>query len=103
MIEITNLSKLKKAIAARQPFVIIRHYIHEEYTGQVREPNVIQTNGFYSVILGDPSHEVSNYNQGRGSWLAYGKAADWTFENGVCKLFDSKFNRPVWEIKFLER
>lgn len=46
---IKNLSQLKKAINEKKEFKIVRHYIHPDYEGQVRVPNIIQTNGFYSV------------------------------------------------------
>ena len=102
MIEIKNLSQLKRAINAGTPFVILKHYIKPEFEGQIRKPSVVQTNGFYSVIHGDPEHPVSKFNEGKGSWLAYGNASGWSFEDGVCKLFDIKKERPVWEIKFVE-
>ena len=103
--EIKNLSQLKKAIEGRRSFVIVRHYVRPEFEGQIRQPSTIQTNGFYSVIEGDPSHPVSRFNDGKGSWFAYGKAADWIFENGLCKAFDHRAGgelRPVWEIRFVD-
>jgi len=104
--EIKNLAQLKRAIQSGAPFKILKHYVRPDFEGQVRKPNVIQTNGFYSVILDDPDHAVSKSNGGKGSWLDYGKASDWSFENGVCKLFDRRTNgsgerRSVWEIEFI--
>ena len=105
--EIKNLAQLKKAIGNKTPFVILKHYVRPEFEGQIRVPSVVQTNSFYSVIQGDPDHEVSKFNGGKGSWLEYGKASDWVFENGVCKQFvtfkdgfGNPQTRPIWEIKF---
>lgn len=103
--EIKNLAQLKKAIQSRRSFVIVRHYVRPDFEGQIREPSTIQTNGFYSVIHGDPSHRVSQFNGGKGSWIEYGKAADWEFCGDLCKLFDHRDKgqrRPVWEIRFVD-
>ena len=77
---IKNLSQFKKAIASKAPFQIVEHYIKPECTGQVRRPNVIQTNGFYSVEEGKPDSKISRANYGKGCWLEYGKASEWTFD-----------------------
>lgn len=101
--EIKNLSQLKKAIAAKTPFTITRHFIRPECDGQKRVPNAIQTNGFYSIVKDDPDHPISKSNGGKGFWLAYGKATDWTFQDGACTLFDHRNNgelRPVLQICF---
>lgn len=99
--DIKNLSQMKKAIGAKRCFEIVEHYFHPEMTGQIREPSVIQTNAFYSVVKDEPEHKVSKANDGKGYYLAYGKAADWKFENGECVLYDRLAN-PVWRIRFLE-
>ena len=105
--EIKNLAQLKRAISGKSAFVIVKHYVRPDFEGQVRQPNVVQTNGFYSVIKGDQAHQVSQFNGGRGSWIDYGKAGDWEFEGGLCKKFDHRTNgtgerRPVWAIRFVD-
>lgn len=95
---IKNLAELKKAIAAGRSFTIKKHYIKPEFTGQKRTPQKVQTNGFYSGITGEPNHPISLANYGKGYWAEYGKASDWTFENGTCK--QSCRGREVWEIEF---
>ena len=97
---INNLSQLKKAINNGQSFKILKHYIHPEYTGQVRKPNKIQTNGFYSIVENEPNNPLNTVNYGKGSWVEYGKASEWTFDNGVCKF--AYRGKPVWEIQFVE-
>ena len=99
---INNLSQLKKAINSGSRFEIVEHYIKPEHTGEIRKPTKAQTNGFYSVIDGDPEHPVSMANYGKGYWIEYGKASGWKFENGVCCLYDERFNRPVWAIRFID-
>ena len=101
--EIKNLSQLKKAINNGSCFRIVKHYIKPAYEGQIRKANKIQTNGFYSIVP-NPQNEtdmqVVNANRGLGSWLEYGKASDWTFENGVCK--QNFRGNDIWEIEFVE-
>lgn len=97
--EIKNLSQLKRAIKSGCRFIVRKHYIKPEYEGQVRKPNVVQTNGFYSIEDGKPDSVVTLANRGKGSWIEYGKASDWTFENGICK--QSFRGKVVWEIEFI--
>lgn len=97
--EIKNLSQLKKAIKEGHKFIIRKHYIRPEYNEQVRKPNVIQTNGFYSIEYDNPDSKVTLANNGKGSWIEYGKASDWKFENGICK--QSFHGNDVWEIEFI--
>ena len=93
--EIKNLSQLKMAIKDGHKFIVRKHYIKPEYEGQIRKPNVIQTNGFYSIEDEKPDSKVTLANNGNGSWIKYGKASDWRFENGLCKQSN------VWEIEFM--
>lgn len=96
--EIKNLSQLKKAINNGHCFTIVNHYVKPEYNGQKRKPNVVQTNGFYSIVADNPEHSLNLANRGKGSWIEYGKASDWNFENGLCSLISHGVK--VWEIKF---
>lgn len=82
--DIKCLAELKREFTAKHKFVMVEHFVKPEHTGEVRVPNVIQTNAIYSVIDGDPNHEVSKANGGKGYFMQYGKAKDWTFENGLC-------------------
>ena len=77
---VKNLSQFKKAVAAKTPFRIVEHYIHPECTGQIRVPNVIRTNAFYSVEKDNPDSKVSRANGGMGYRMDYGKASDWIFD-----------------------
>ena len=96
MTTIKNLSQLKKAIEEKRRFEIVNHYIKPEHIGQIRKPNIVQTNGFYSVMDEQPEHEISKANYGKGCWLDYGKASEWKFEDGICKF------KNVLDIKFID-
>ena len=100
-----NLSRMKRAVKKKKRFIIKDHH-KKVYVGQVREPHIIQSNGFYSVIADQPEHEISRVNNGKGSWFAYGKASDWDFtekggryyRNGLAHIPENL----IWEIEFLE-
>jgi hypothetical protein len=98
MKEIKSLADVKRAINEGRCFTIVKHHLHPEMSGQRRKANVIQTNGFYSVIPDEPNHLVSLANNGKGYWIDYGKASEWKFENGICK--QSFRGREIWEIEF---
>lgn len=97
--EIKNLSQLKRAIKEGHNFIIRKHYIRPEYEGQIRKPNVVQTNGFYSIEYEKPDSKITLANNGKGSWIEYGKAADWKFEDGVCKQYLR--GNAIWEIEII--
>ena len=83
MAEIKNLAQLKRALTVGTKFKMVNHW-HEDYIGQIRVVQGVQTNGIYSGIYGDPDNTLSKLNQGKGLWMAFGKAKEWHFENGVC-------------------
>lgn len=97
--KIKNLSQLKRAIKSGCKFIIRKHYIKPEYEGQIRKPNVVLINGFYSIEDGNPDSKITLANNGKGSWIEYGKASDWKFENGICK--QSFLGKEIWEIEFI--
>lgn len=100
--EIKNLSQLKKAVSNGACFKIVKHHIKPAYEGQTRKANKIQTNGMYTIVP-NPQNEtdmqVVNANRGKGSWVEFGKASDWVFENGICKQHFR--GKEIWEIEFL--
>lgn len=87
--EIKNLSQLKKAIATGSIFVIKDHRV-SEFIGQKRKGNVIQTNAIYTIVPDEPENRINQVNGGRGSWLEYGKASAWEFNNGLCTLYNGE-------------
>lgn len=102
---VKNLTQLKKAINGGTSFRVVEHYIKPQYNGQVRKPNVIQTNGFYSIVPNEPDNEITKANKGKGSWVEYGKASDWKFENGICyqsHTYKGCEPQKVWAIEIME-
>ncbi|WP_099467782.1 peptidylprolyl isomerase [Konateibacter massiliensis] len=87
--EIKNLSQLKKAIAAGNIFIIKDHRV-SEFIGKKRKGNVIQTNGIYSIVPDEPENRINQANGRKGSWLEYGKASEWKFDNGICTLYNGE-------------
>lgn len=101
VVHIKSLAHFKREMKAGKKFKILRHFVKPGYTGQVRVPQVVQTNGMFSGIAGERTAQVSLQNGGRGSWIDFGKASDWEFrEDGVC--FQSYKGNPVWEIQVLD-
>lgn len=99
--KITNLSQLKKAIEAGNEFIIITHYKKPHLTGQRRKPGKVQTNGFYSVVPGDPDNEVSRANGGMGYMNWYGSAKQWIFDgHKITQL--TKQGEKIMTIQFYE-
>ena len=98
---IKNLSQLKRAMQEGRVFRIIEHYVKPEYSGQLRRPGRVQTNGFYSKIADNPFHVLNTLNGCQGSYLAYGKARDWSFEDGICTLMHHSGEHLVWKIGIL--
>lgn len=101
--KIKNLAQLKRVVQEKKEFVIKEHRI-KEWIGQKRTPNIIQSNGFYSIVTGQPAHEVSLANAGKGSWIEYGKASQWEFQDGLCSMYlPEKEHLPenrIWTITF---
>lgn len=99
---IKNLRQLKQAVKEGRPFRIINHYVHPEFSGQLRKPGKVQTNGFYSKVVDNPDHVLNNANGGKGFYVAYGKASDWHFDkDGTCTLMQHAGKRRIWDIKVL--
>ena len=101
---ICNLNQLKKALAAGRDFEIVEHYIKPEMAGQIRAVNVLQTNGMYTHVVGGCAHDmkdkVNGWNEGRGSWIGFGKASDWKFCDGLCT--QSRNGRTIWTVRVIE-
>lgn len=104
--EIKNLSQLKRAFAEHHDFEIVEHFLKPEMTGQVRRVNVLQTNGMYTHVVGGASASsastINGWNDGKGSWLGFGKASDWCFCDGLCTQLQPKMERKVWTIRVLD-
>ena len=97
---IQNLNQFKKAMKAGKRFQIIEHFNFPERNGEIRKPNVVQTNGMYAILPEDPENRLNKVNNGMGSWIEFGKAGDYTFCNGV--ISQKSHGYPVWTLRVLE-
>lgn len=95
--QIKNLSQLKRVLNDRHMFQIIEHKNCPQYIGDVREVNIMQTNGMYSRSVLNLFSDTIPANNGKGTWLPFGKASDWTFTGDLCTLKDT------WTIKVLDK
>ena len=85
---IKNLAQLKRTLVAGTEFEITGHCC-PECVGQRRRITVANTQGFYSIIPGQPESKTSKANGGRGSVLWWSKAPFWNFQDGICGLYNS--------------
>ena len=95
-----TLAEMKRDVANGREFKILEHYISPEHTGEIRTPNVIQTNGFYSVVKDNPCHPVSMANGNKGYWYGYEKANCYEFD-GDKVLFKFKDGEKFMMIEFV--
>lgn len=85
---IKNLAQLKRRFSAGTEFKIVGH-CRPEAVGERRRVTAANTQGFYSIIPDDLDAKTSKANGGRGAVLWWSKAPFWSFENGVCAIYDS--------------
>lgn len=102
---IKNLSQLKKRLKTGPRFVITGH-CRPEYTGQIRKVTLANTQGFYSIVGGQPTHKVTLANNGLGSVLWWSNAPYWSFCDGKCALYtsdtDHTLENLIMEFQLLE-
>lgn len=84
--KIENLNQLKKAMVSGARFQIVGHCRPSEI-GQLREVNIAQTVGIYSILADSPDAEMNQSNGGKGVYLGWGKATEWSFSDGLCSIY----------------
>lgn len=89
---VKNLSQLKKKLTSGSQFRVIDHG-RTECIGEEREVTYANTQGFYSIVPGNPNCRTSLANNGRGSHMYWSKAPFWEFKDGVCSLYASDTRR----------
>ena len=88
--DIRNLSQLKKCLKAGRKLEITGH-CRPECIGQIRKITLANTQGFYSVVDGQPPDSKLNQgNGGKGPVLYWSNAPFWTFRDGVCGLYSDR-------------
>lgn len=84
---IHNLNQLKKTLRTLPRLEIVGH-CRPECIGQIRRVTLANTQGFYSVVDGQPDHRISQGNGGKGSILWWDKSVSWGFESGTCSVYE---------------
>ena len=99
---IQNLNQLKKAIRkVGAKFEIVDHW-REESIGQVRVVQCVQTNAIYSGVYGQPDHHWSTCNYGKGLYMPFKKASDWSFKDGLCIWHNNEKHRCGFAFRLIE-
>ena len=83
---IENLNQLKRVFQDNPRFEIIDHW-KGDCIGEVRKVVAVNTVSFHSVVDGQPEHKNSLANGGKGVVLWWEKAADWSFNDGICSVY----------------
>lgn len=89
---VKNLSQLKKSLKTGAQFRVIKH-ARQECVGEEREVTYANSQGFFSIVPGNPNCRTSLANNGRGSHNYWSKAPFWEFKDGVCSLYASDTRR----------
>lgn len=84
---IKNLSQLKRTLKAGNQIEIVAHCC-QEYSGTLRKVTLVNTQGFYSMTIGQ-ADKTTIANEGKGSVLWWSNAPLWSFENGLCSIYNS--------------
>lgn len=85
---IRNLSQLKRHLHKGTRFRVLAH-CRPECVGEQREVTYVNSQGFYSIVPGNPKCRTSLANECRGSHLWWSKAPFWEFDNVVCTIYAS--------------
>ena len=86
LVEVKNLAALKRALTKGTEFEITS-YIRDNVEDQLRSVNYADTTGIYSIRPDALDSNETLANNGRGSYLKWGNAADWEFSSGVCTAY----------------
>lgn len=100
-VPVKNLSHLKKLLQKGGRYRAISHIIHPEYVGLIRVVDSVQSNAVYSKIEGQPEHQLSVCNHGRGVRTEFEKADRYIFGETV-KVLDKDKNQVWYEFEVLE-
>lgn len=88
--QIRNLSQLKKCLKAGSKLEVTGH-CRPECVGQIRKITLANTQGFCSVVDGQPpDSRLNRGNGGKGPVLYWSNAPFWKFEDGTCGLYSDK-------------
>ena len=77
-------------ILQENPRIEVTAHRRPEYVGQIRRVTLSNRDTFYSVVEGQPDHEVSRRHHGRGSSLWLCNRQHIIIEGDVCKVYDCR-------------
>lgn len=97
---VSNHSQMKKAFKVGTKFKMLSNW-RPQNVGQVRVVTKVQSNAIYSAIDGDPDHRISKSNGGLGYYMPFGKASEWSFEDGVC-YWSNKIGDTFYSFRFID-
>ena len=100
-IPVKNLAHLKKLLHKGAQYRAIYHSVHPEYVGLIREVTTVQTNAVYSKIKGQPQHDLSICNYGKGVRTEFEKANRYIFGDTV-KILDKDCKKVMYEFEMLK-
>ena len=89
-LHIKNLAELKRCIRPGTELVATSHSKHPALVGLVRVVTEVQTNAYYSVVKGQPTHQYSTCNYGKGFRSDFEKASNYLFEGTTIKVLDRR-------------
>ena len=77
-------------ILRENPRIQVTAHRRPEYVGQIRRVTLSNRDSFYSVVEGQPEHEVSRRHHGKGSNLWLCNRQHIKLERDVCKVYDTR-------------
>ena len=77
-------------IMQENPKIEITAHRHPEYVGQLRRITISDKEGFYSVIDGQPEHELSRRNRGKGSYTGMWSTRHLLLKGDTCTVFNHR-------------
>ena len=89
-LRIKNLAELKRCIRPGTELVATSHSKHPALVRLVRVVTEVQTNAYYSVVKGQPTHQYSTCNYGKGFRSDFEKASNYLFEGTTIKVLDRR-------------
>lgn len=103
-IAVKNLADFKRHIEPGTEIYVRSHSVHPDLEGLTRVVTRVQTNGFYSVIKGQPNNKWSTCNYGKGIRQDYEPASFYRFNGSTIQILDRRRgNRPLCEIELYEK
>ena len=83
-------SDMMRNISVGTEIVATAHAYHPDLIGLTRVVTKVQTDGFYSIIKGQPEHKWSTCNHGKGFFTPYSKASFYRFNGGTVQVLNPR-------------